>query len=431
MERLLDLIPKPPKYKINWAKIENGRLKELFNQMKATKQNPIWHKEGDVFKHTQMVAWKLVDLDEFKRLDRRLQGELFVAALLHDVGKISETKTVNGNITSVGHDKIGAKKVREILNEEYDINGEPRDNDFIDTVCALVEYHMEFLRWEENDNFEKRIKEIAAVGDRIKDFSLFLLSVFVKADVLGRVCDMETEEENLRKISITVKTAKRLGWFGFPKDRYKNHNRKIRILCYGDANTWGFIPNSNHQRYDENTRWTRFLQKKLGKNYEVIEEGLCSRTLCSGRIDIEEEREINGFLTLKSCMDAHDEFDVFILMLGVNDFKRCYNNTVEDICGFYEKYIEVLKNYRSKVSGEPIKFFILSGTRPLFDSDDKVFDTETRWLQVDDYMMLKHSDIYVSIPPKFDVIGDRLHFTNQDNRIAAEVCYAKIQLLNY
>ena len=163
----------------------------------------------------------------------------------------------------------------------------------------------------------------------------------------------------------------------------------------------------------------------------MIEEGLCSRTLCSGRIDIEEEREINGFLTLKSCMDAHDEFDVFILMLGVNDFKRCYNNTVEDICGFYERYIEVLKNYRSKVSGEPIKFFILSGTRPLFDSDDKVFDTETRWLQVDDYMMSKHSDIYVSIPPKFDVIGDRLHFTKQDNRIAAEVCYAKIQLLNY
>ena len=55
----------------------------------------------------------------------------------------------------------------------------------------------------------------------------------------------------------------------------------IRILCYGDSNTWGYISGSNHLRYENNERWTRLLAQKLGDNFEIIEEGLNSRTLIS------------------------------------------------------------------------------------------------------------------------------------------------------
>ena len=55
---------------------------------------------------------------------------------------------------------------------------------------------------------------------------------------------------------------------------------KIRVLCFGDSNTWGFVP-SVGLRYDENTRWTRVLGKLLGEKYEIIEEGLNSRTICT------------------------------------------------------------------------------------------------------------------------------------------------------
>lgn len=34
-----------------------------------------------------------------------------------------------------------------------------------------------------------------------------------------------------------------------------------RILCYGDSNTWGYISGTDHQRYNENQRWTKLLQK--------------------------------------------------------------------------------------------------------------------------------------------------------------------------
>lgn len=45
------------------------------------------------------------------------------------------------------------------------------------------------------------------------------------------------------------------------------------ILCYGDSNTYGYNP-VNGLRYPKDVRWTGVLQKMLGEEYEVIEEGL-------------------------------------------------------------------------------------------------------------------------------------------------------------
>ena len=55
--------------------------------------------------------------------------------------------------------------------------------------------------------------------------------------------------------------------------------RLTRILCYGDSNTWGKAPDlQNLHRYTAQERWTGLLQAKLGDQYEVLEEGLNSRT---------------------------------------------------------------------------------------------------------------------------------------------------------
>ena len=50
------------------------------------------------------------------------------------------------------------------------------------------------------------------------------------------------------------------------------------ILCFGDSNTWGFIPETK-ERFPEGVRWTSLLQNKLsGQDFRVLEEGLCGRT---------------------------------------------------------------------------------------------------------------------------------------------------------
>ena len=45
------------------------------------------------------------------------------------------------------------------------------------------------------------------------------------------------------------------------------------ILCFGDSNTYGYIPGSGG-RYEAGQRWPRRLGMLLGEGHEVLEEGL-------------------------------------------------------------------------------------------------------------------------------------------------------------
>lgn len=52
---------------------------------------------------------------------------------------------------------------------------------------------------------------------------------------------------------------------------------KVKI----NINNEGYISGSDHQRYGVGERWTRILAALLGNKFEIIEEGLNSRTLTS------------------------------------------------------------------------------------------------------------------------------------------------------
>lgn len=121
-----------------------------------------------------------------------------------------------------------------------------------------------------------------------------------------------------------------------------------RILCYGDSNTWGYISGTDHLRYGEDKRWTRLLKCNLGEEYEVIEEGLNSRTFFSEDKRPGREGRI-GFDYLKPCLDTHDRIDYFVLMLGTNELKADYSNSAEDIFNMLVKFIGFIKGYKSQI----------------------------------------------------------------------------------
>ena len=50
----------------------------------------------------------------------------------------------------------------------------------------------------------------------------------------------------------------------------------MRILCFGDSNTWGYDP-TNGLRYEKHQRYTGILQE-LMKEDDIIEEGSNGRT---------------------------------------------------------------------------------------------------------------------------------------------------------
>jgi lysophospholipase L1-like esterase len=100
------------------------------------------------------------------------------------------------------------------------------------------------------------------------------------------------------------------------------------ILCYGDSNTWGAIPGNHRERYPRGLRWPGALQKILGENYLVFEEGLSGRTTV---LEDPFEEGRSGKTFLLPCLRTHRPVDLVILMLGTNDLKARFSFTAYDI----------------------------------------------------------------------------------------------------
>lgn len=114
-----------------------------------------------------------------------------------------------------------------------------------------------------------------------------------------------------------------------------------RILAFGDSNTWGYNP-VIRERYDSDIRWTGLLQKALGDNALILEEGLCGRTTI---FDDENKEGRNGFTALSSILKNLEPIDAAIIMLGTNDCKSTFGLTSEVISAGMELCIAKLKEY--------------------------------------------------------------------------------------
>lgn len=135
-DTLLSMVPSPPDWSVPWDALRRTSLGALLLQMAGIRQNPAYHGEGDVLTHTKLVCEALAGLERFRQLDERRRQAVFLAALLHDVGKITCTRFEDGRWTSPRHAAAGAAMARELL----------------------------------------------------PDFSIELLCLLVRADILGRIC---------------------------------------------------------------------------------------------------------------------------------------------------------------------------------------------------------------------------------------------------
>ncbi len=113
------------------------------------------------------------------------------------------------------------------------------------------------------------------------------------------------------------------------------------ILCYGDSNTWGYVPGTA-ARYSRTERWPGVLQNALGPDVQVIEEGLNARTtvmddpIRGGAIK-------NGMTYLRPCLESHAPLDLVILMLGTNDLKHRFGFSAYDIAANVAALVGVIQ----------------------------------------------------------------------------------------
>ncbi len=185
-ESILRLIP-DASGNIPWEAWETTALGAYIEQMCRTPQEPKWHGEGDVWTHTRMVCEALVADEEYQAMTRRSREILFLAAVMHDIGKPKCTICEDGVIRSPRHAAAGAKIARHLLWETWGMCGTAEWQSFREAVCMLIRYHGMPLYIGEREDPERTLIEMASCGTLIPDFSLEMLRVLARADMRGRI----------------------------------------------------------------------------------------------------------------------------------------------------------------------------------------------------------------------------------------------------
>ncbi len=216
MEDLLRLVSQAVKQNIDWSGIE-AVLSSFAIPMARTKQNPAFHAEGDVWTHTKMVCEELVKLDSFRNLTEDGQQAVFLAALLHDIGKIPTTRWEDDKWISPNHTLTGSKMARQYLWQELGLCGTPEKQQFRETVCNLIRYHSLPPHAIDDPDGKRKLLAIAANGQNCPMFTIELLCTLCEADALGRECIEENDRIHMAElVQLCREFAKESGCYDAP-----------------------------------------------------------------------------------------------------------------------------------------------------------------------------------------------------------------------
>lgn len=249
VEKLYEFLPNQD---IDWKKIDEKLLYKYVVDMKQTPQEFKWHQEGNVYVHTKMILSELINLDEYKQLDKLSQLILFLSALFHDVGKPSCTKIIDGEIRSFRHGMVGSKMIRNLLIKDFGISGTKDYLLFRECICMLIKYHSRpvYITGCDGSDAKKIIK--LSVNSQLNPlFNLKLLYILSKADVLGRIS--ADKEEQLEKLEMFKSLA-------------------IKLDCYNKS----FSFDSGYTKYNY------FIKNNIWENQSLYDSSECEVIMLCG-----------------------------------------------------------------------------------------------------------------------------------------------------
>ena len=100
------------------------------------------------------------------------------------------------------------------------------------------------------------------------------------------------------------------------------------VLCFGDSNTWGYVPGSDAQRFAPSQRWPGVAAKVLGGAHRIIEEALNGRTTVW---DDPMKPNRRGRDHLVVALESHAPLDLTVIALGINDLKHHFGLSAVDV----------------------------------------------------------------------------------------------------
>lgn len=166
----------------------------------------------------------------------------------------------------------------------------------------------------------------------------------------------------------------------------------IRVLCFGDSNTWGDPPDESLPgRIPADRRWTGVLQGLLGDGYAIIEEGLNGRTVDVEQPDLAGR---NGRTYLAPCLESHNPLDLVVLMLGTNDLKASFGREAADIAAALGGLLDDIKQFAGKSNGGPPAVLLVS---PIHVDDTQPIFAEWTSLEFDAHSVAKSRQLSAAL----------------------------------
>lgn len=145
------------------------------------------------------------------------------------------------------------------------------------------------------------------------------------------------------------------------------------ILCFGDSNTYGYMPGDG-RRWPREQRWTGRLAALLGPGYYVIEEGMNGRTTA---FEDALQPWRSGLGAVGAAMKSHAPLDLVVVMLGTNDAKHRYNVSADEIGMGMTALLQAAKNFfvcNAAHAGPAPQFLVVSPVPMPDTGGDPEFD---------------------------------------------------------
>lgn len=117
-------------------------------------------------------------------------------------------------------------------------------------------------------------------------------------------------------------------------------SRPLRVLAYGDSNTWGFVTDAasgNPSRLPDTQRWPGILQARLGSSVQVLVDAIPGRRTDRDAdtdmpiVDRVAPAALNGLQHAEAAGLSQAPLDLVIVMLGTNDLAIVPPRPVDEI----------------------------------------------------------------------------------------------------
>ena len=182
----------------------------------------------------------------------------------------------------------------------------------------------------------------------------------------------------------------------------------MRMLCYGDSNTYGYDPQGFvGDRYQKESRWVDILAQKL--KWEIQNEGQNGREIPSRPFQYQRAGEL---LTPNPP-------NIFAIMLGTNDLLRGYSAVVA--CSRMEAFLRYLQPKCGRlllIAPPPMK-------RGAWVTEENLIAESVKLAEAYQVLSQKLDIAFVNAGQwNVELTFDGVHFTEAGHRAFAEGLYA-------